>query len=176
MRKHDGFEGEDIKLLETIERERKAYALIAEAAVATETIHDLCKTVIVGLVETLGYDIGTVRILDKSQNILRLEAVVGIKLDNIASEVDLNDPNLLISYVATTKEPIFASDVLESPETLLQKKRISQLGLKSVAFWPLIDEQGNLLGVCNIGSRTHKELLEVDREFFEAAEGKSTLF
>ncbi|MHA1577794.1 MAG: ATP-binding protein [Candidatus Thorarchaeota archaeon] len=162
---------ERLNLLETLRRERKAYALIAEAAVATETIQELCSTVILGLVDTLGYDLGTVRILDKTQICLRLEAVVGLSPDNVTHEVALDDQTFLGAQVARDKRAVFADDVKTHPIAKTRIERINEIGLESIIFWPLLDEDGNLLGVCNIGSRTKKELLEVERAFFETVAG-----
>ncbi|MFX1605643.1 MAG: PAS domain S-box protein, partial [Promethearchaeota archaeon] len=47
---------------DTLAAERKAYSVVAEAALSTEEIPELCNQILGGLVETLGFDLGTIRL------------------------------------------------------------------------------------------------------------------
>jgi PAS domain S-box-containing protein len=152
-------------------RERKAFRLIAEAALHPRGGPKLYHRVLSGLVETLDFDIGTLRLFDDQEDVLRLEAMVGIPTAEVQETVSLDDPEYLAARVARTKTPIFESEVAKSTELKSRMKVIESLGVESLIFWPIVGAGDELLGVMNVASRTVKQLSEEDKEFFQIVVG-----
>ncbi|MFQ5831190.1 MAG: PAS domain S-box protein [Candidatus Thorarchaeota archaeon] len=152
-------------------RERRAFRLIAEAALQPRGSPELYHRVLSGLVETLEFDLGTLRLFDDQNEVLKLEAVVGIPEEKVQDEVLLNDPEYLAARVARTRTPIFESDVSRNPELKARMKVIESLGIKSLIFWPIVGARDELLGVMNVANRGQKDLSEEDMDFFQTVAG-----
>jgi len=152
-------------------RERKAFRLIAEAALHSKGSPDLYHRVLSGMVETLEFDIGTLRLFDDQDGVLRLEAFVGIPKGEVQEAVPLDDPEYLAARVARTKTPIFESDVKKSAELKSRMKVIEALGVQSLIFWPIVGANDELLGVMNVANCTVRQLSEEDKDFFQTVAG-----
>jgi PAS domain S-box-containing protein len=152
-------------------RERKAFRLIAEAALHPRGSPELYHRVLTGIIETLEFDIGTLRLLDNQEDVLRLEATVGIPEGEVQDAVPLDDPEYLAARVARTKTPIFESDVSKSTELKSRMKVIEALRVQSLIFWPIVGARDELLGVMNVANRTVKPLSEEDKDFFQIVAG-----
>ncbi len=151
---------------ETLATERHAYSVIAEAAISTEEIPSLCNQVLSGLIETLGFDLGTIRLYNSSTNSLDLMAFVGIEKGGTPEGVHLDDPNFLVARTGRTMSPLFTEDIDKSPESKDRMKRARELGIHTLIFWPIIGSKDNLLGVINIAAKKSKQLQEDQRTVF----------
>jgi PAS domain S-box-containing protein len=147
-----------------------AFQLIAEAALEQTYTQATSHGIISGLVEILGFDLGTIRLYDEENQVLRLHAVVGIPA-GARSEVPLDDQEYLAAHVARTKKPIFESDIHDS--SILESRRsvLEQMGIQAIIFWPIIGANEELLGVLNIAARTKKRLGDKDRSLFQTMAG-----
>jgi len=156
---------------ETVTRERKAYSIIAEAALSTEGISRVCQHMLEGLIETLGYDLGTIRLFHEEKETLDLVASVNIETTTSMESIRRDDANLLAARTARTLEPLVVSDVslLNDPQDRMS--RAKELGIKTLIFWPIIGADNSLQGIVNIASRDTRPLEEDDRIFFTTVAG-----
>ena len=153
-----------------LHREREAYRLVADAAVHSEDKADLCGKVLSGLIETLDFDLGVIRLLMPEENKLQLIALEGFDQGEVKREIDMDSSdgsNMLVARTARTKKPILAGNVHLSHETQIQMERIQELGIKSLIIWPILDANNDVLGVLNIASSERRELVDLDRSFFD---------
>jgi PAS domain S-box-containing protein len=151
---------------ESLATERKAYSIIAEAALSTGTIEELCDDVLTGLLSTLRFDLGTIRLYNEKDQLLYLNASVGLEEGDMRPTVHRDDPELLVSRTARTLLPLFTPDIEQSPESQNRMTRAKTLGIRSLIFWPIIGSEGNLLGVINIAAKEPKPLKQDDRTVF----------
>ncbi|TFG33637.1 PAS domain S-box protein [Candidatus Thorarchaeota archaeon] len=156
---------------ETTKRERKAYGLIAQAALSTESTKNICQNVLEGLIQTLHFDLGIIRIFDKERQVLYVLAHYGIDDDEVEEEVHIDDANYLTARTARTRQPLFVSDILKATESKERMWKAIRLGIRALIFWPIVGADNDLLGVINVASRTEKPLRKEDRSFFETVAG-----
>ena len=161
----------DVLSKETLTAERKAYSVVIEAALSTVEVPELCKQILDGLVETLGFDLGTIRLYDPTTDSLNLIASNGIEEGGTAEVVQLDDPNYLVARTARTKSPLFTEDIDKSPESKERMARARELGVHALIFWPIIGSEDNLLGVINIAAKGSKPLEEEQRTVFATIAG-----
>lgn len=149
-------------------RERKVFALMAEAAIHASDIPDVCRRVLDGLVSTLGFDFGVVRILE--DEMLDPVAVVGMPVEEAEMKVipvSIDDPHLIASLVARTRKAIFAPDISSHEILKTHRDRITEMDVISLISWPITGTADILLGVLHLGARERKDIPEEDRIFFE---------
>lgn len=156
---------------ETISTERKAYSIVAEAALSSEDVPELCNQILTGLVETLGFDLGTIRLFNPETKGLHLMAYIGLVEGGTPEVVPLDDPNFLVARTARTKSPLFTEDIDKSPESKDRMKRARELGIHALIFWPIIGSEDNLLGVINIAAQEPKPLDQEQRTVFATIAG-----
>jgi len=157
------------------ERERRTFRVIAEAAVRSEDLTNLCSRVLSGLVEVLGFDAGTLRLHDGKQGVLEPVAVVGLRDDErakIATQHIESDRECTAPHVARTGEPVFAPDVAAHPISESHRDRLDAFGIRSLIAYPVFGASRNLLAVIQLFSRTPAEIHEEsDALFFETVAG-----
>ena len=151
--------------------ERKAYSIIAEAALSTGEISSLAQRVLEGLTESLKFDLGTIRLVADDKETLRLVASVGMEPGGTPEEVRIDDPNFLVARTARTKEPMFTQEIAQTKESEDRMTRAKDLGIHSLIFWPILGSDGELIGVINIASKIEKPMDEEDRGFFATVAG-----
>ncbi len=167
--------GEDVTsdedMRESAARERKAYGIIAEAALSTDDTKQICDKVLSGLVESLGYDLGTIRLANQEDETLQLISVIGFDIETLEPSISIRDPNTLSARTARTKQPLFIQDFSKVSKDLKRMVKPKKLGLHSLIFWPIIGSDGSVLGVINVASRTTKSIGPIDRGFFATVAG-----
>jgi len=156
----------DQEIRENITRERKAFGIIADAALSSENTPQVCKTVLTGLVESLDFDLGTVRLLNKEEDSLDLIASIGFGEEKAEPSIDVANPNFLAARTARTKQPLFIPDLSEISEDIERMSKAKKMGLQSLIFWPLVGTDDSLIGVINVASHSAKTLGQIDRGFF----------
>ena len=168
------------KAQETLERERQAFQSIANSVVHSTDTVELSSQIIQGLIDSLGFDFGTLRLYDEKEEVLNPTAIVGIEASKLSSNVPVpkdDEPQHLVALVAIDKAQIIASDISTNPYTLKFKERLDGLGVKSVVVWPILNETEQLVGILTIGSYESREISETTRPFFNAVSGMlNTLF
>ncbi len=161
----------DEETRENAARERKAYGIIAEAALSTENTKQVCDKVLSGLIENLGYDLGTIRLVNQEDQTLQLISVIGLDEESVDSSVAVSDPNVLSARTARTKQPLFIQDFSKVSKDLERMAKPTKLGLNSLIFWPIIGSDDSILGVINVASHTTKTIGQIDRGFFATVAG-----
>jgi PAS domain S-box-containing protein len=156
---------------DVIATERKAYSLIAEAAISTGTLEALCDNILSGIVSTLGYDMGTIRLYNEEDQMLHLKASIGLGEGGTNKAVHIDDPTFLVARTARTMSPLFTSDIEMSSESQDRLTRAKELNIRSLIFWPVIGSDQNLLGVINIAAKEPKPLEKENRIVFTTIAG-----
>lgn len=164
----------DEETRENVARERKAYGIIAEAALSTETTAQVCDKVLSGLIDNLGFDLGTIRLFNLDDQTLELISVVGLDEESVVPSVAINDPSVLSARTARTKQPLFIPDISEISKDLRRMHKPKKLELRSLIFWPIISADDSLLGVINVASRTTQPIIQADRVFFATLAGMAS--
>jgi PAS domain S-box-containing protein len=156
---------------DTLARERKAYGIITEAALSTENISRVCQRMLEGLLDVLGFDLGTIRLFDRVEDTLNLVASVNLKESEATEIVSREDPNLLVARTARTLQPLVVPDVTLLTEPAGRMTKARGLGIRTLIFWPIIGAESQLQGVINIASKSIRPLEEEDRVFFTTVSG-----
>ncbi len=154
-----------------VARERKAFGIIAEAALSSETIPQICDTVLRGLIEILDFDLGTVRLFNKDDNTLDLITSIGFQDIDAEPAIEVDHPNYLSARTARTKQPLFIPDLTEISEDIERMFKAKKMGLRALIFWPLIGKDNELIGVLNVASHVAKPIGQIDRGFFSTVAG-----
>jgi two-component system sporulation sensor kinase C len=157
-----------------LERERRAFKAVAEAALRTSDVAGLCKDALVGLAEILGFERGVVRLYDREQGTLIVTATTGLSPEEVAAGVPdhkIGDRRFVAAHVAKTLRPVFAPNVPKHPVYRRLRQRFKETGVKSIISWPICSSAGELLGVIHLISHTPMDIPVGDRAFFEAVAG-----
>ncbi|MBN2380674.1 PAS domain S-box protein [candidate division WOR-3 bacterium] len=159
---------------EALEREHRAFKIIAEASVQAKDIADLCKRVLEGLVKALVFDVGTFRLYDADHKLLKLWASFGLSEEEIkdaSGAQPLNDPRYVAALTARTSEPIIAPDIYRTERLQPFISRLEKFEERSLISWPILDGRQGLLGVLQLWSKKEVDISEGDRTFFERVAG-----
>ncbi|MHA1213002.1 MAG: response regulator [Candidatus Heimdallarchaeota archaeon] len=153
---------------EDLHRERKAFSIIAEAAISSNDVNDLCEKILLGLTETLGFEIGSIRLHDSKTNRFVPQTTCGMNEAEIKEIQSLDATDNQHKLVARIKEKqiIFIPDTSKS-EMIKDSKIIKLLKAKSYIFCPLLDGNNRILGSIQLGSKTKKEIPDENKLFFE---------
>ena len=160
--------------ISTMERERKAFHIIAEAAVDATDVKDLCLKILTGLVETLEFNHGAIRLYDMEKNTLNIVAVVGMDEEEARKKfksVHINDKFCISAHVARTRKAIFTPDVQHHEIYQTHRERLYELDIGALITWPILDPKDNLIGIMQLADLEPGELKREDRVFFEIVAG-----
>ncbi|MHA1211542.1 MAG: PAS domain S-box protein [Candidatus Heimdallarchaeota archaeon] len=154
---------------QSLNRERQAFHILAEAIVNAQDIADLCQRILSGLVETLQFTIGTFRLFNKEDRILHPYAVFMTDKDRISEikPLSIDDTSYLNTHVARTMEPVFAPDISVHETAKKYLSRLSNFGAQAIITWPIVNAKDELLGTIQIVADKVKAFTEADRFFFE---------
>ncbi len=158
------------KAEEALVRDRKVLQVIAESAVQSIDIQDLCQRVLIGLVEILGYDSGSIRIYYENERILVPMADYGLdeEAKEILKHVSIDETELPLTQFLG--KSIFAPNA-EEHEFLKNTDIITKYKYKSFILWPIYNANKKFLGSIQLGSKHRKDIPEEDRSFFENITG-----
>jgi PAS domain S-box-containing protein len=159
-----------VRAEETVNRERQAFRVIAEAATYASDPNDLSMRVLEGLLDHLEFDKGTIRLYDPNENNLHCVASKNIDSDRISDVVNVDEEaarSILVAGAALRKTPVFAPNIDDEENLKQYIDRMHALKIGSVVAWPLLDEANNLLGILSLAAEGPKELDEASMNFFE---------
>jgi PAS domain S-box-containing protein len=158
------------KAEDALVRDRKVLQLIAEAAVQSLNIQDLSQKVLIGLVEILGFDSGSIRIYYENEKILVPMADYGLEEEakDLLKHVMIEETQLPLTQFLG--KSIFAPDTAEH-EFLKNTDIITKYKYRSYISWPIYNANKKFLGSIQLGSKTKKDIPEEDRLFFENITG-----
>ncbi|MBD3190412.1 MAG: PAS domain S-box protein [Candidatus Heimdallarchaeota archaeon] len=151
------------------DRERQVFRVIAEAAIYTTNISDLCRYVIENLLEILKLDGGSVRLYNKKDHILEPILVIGYseKQRKKVRPVDIDNSKEILSYVAKKKTGIFAPDVSNNKIAQDYLSKLKQSNFQAFISYPLLNHTNELLGTIQLASANKMEARNDDHLFFE---------
>jgi two-component system cell cycle sensor histidine kinase/response regulator CckA len=151
------------------ERSRAAFRIIAEAAVAADGIPDLCSRALEGLIETYGFDFGTVRFYNEESLTLENVAVVGMPAADLDkfSDQRLDDPSGIAALVARTGRSIFAPDIDLHDVARTHAARLRELSVSALVARPIVGSGGDLLGVLQLAASRPAEVGKEDESVFQ---------
>ncbi len=157
---------ERTKAVNALKRDRKVYQIIAEAAIQSIDIRDLCQKALIGLVETLGYDSGSIRIYYENEKVLLPMADYGLKDEAkfLLGNVSINNTDLPLTQFLG--KAIFAPDTLDH-EFLKTTDIYKKYKYRSFVSWPIYTANKKFLGSIQLGSYEKMNIHEDDRIFFE---------
>ena len=157
----------------TIRRERRAFQLIADAAVNAENVQALCRMVLFGLCETLDFARGSLRLYDAKTNTLIPVAVFGEDKEDEKKIVphSLDDRRHVVSVMAQSREPIFAPDIRDHPIYQTHKEALDNWEVRAFISWPIMGKDERLLGTLQLIGTSPREILHQDRVLFETVAG-----
>lgn len=162
------------RVQDALSREHSAFRIIAEASIRAENIPDLCQRVLSGLVEALGFEAGTFRLYDESEEVLELVASVGLRDEEKASLVyvqTIDDPRYVAAFTARSLRPLIAPDVAMEEKLKPYLERLNKFSERSLISWPMLGARENLLGIWHLWSRERIEISVSDQNFFERVSG-----
>ncbi|MHA1307615.1 MAG: PAS domain S-box protein [Candidatus Heimdallarchaeota archaeon] len=161
------------KAEESLMRDRRAFQILAEAATKATDIPDLCNRVLVGLMETLDFEFGTIRLLKLEENILELVAVSGLTENerNLFKSIPLDDSERVSAAVARTKKAVFAPNLDESEFFKERDYDFLIDDIQAFISWPILNSKQELIGTLQLISRQVKIFSEQDEIFFENIAG-----
>ncbi|MHA2426280.1 MAG: PAS domain S-box protein, partial [Candidatus Thorarchaeota archaeon] len=151
-------------------RDRRAFQIIADAALNSMSVVELCRLVLSGLVDALDFNIGTICLQTEKEDELETVAWTGVKEDIIHRRIHYND-KLLVAKAAREKQTIFAGDVKYLEDYDYFRERLKTLNINSFISWPITDSEENLVAVINLASNEISEIVEEDLGFFETVSG-----
>jgi PAS domain S-box-containing protein len=155
---------EQLRLQQQRERERTAFQLVAQAALQSQTVSELCTRFLTGACQQLGFAGGSVRLLQGE--LLTPVAITGPWSPELFPPASLEDESLVAAFVARTRQPIFAPDVTRYPFSEAHRRRLHEAGVGALLSYPILGQQGSVLGVFQLFHPTPVELGEADQRFF----------
>ncbi|NHJ41049.1 MAG: PAS domain S-box protein [Asgard group archaeon] len=161
---------ERIKVEKTLEREREAFQLVAEATIYSTNITDLCTRIMNGITKILGFDASSVQLYDEETKMLTTTAFinfVGNKAKPQLNPISIDDTNFVFALAARSKRAIIMPRFEDRSIIAPYAEYLRKLGIFSLITWPILAENDKLLGIIQLASYSQKELLEEDLIFFE---------
>ncbi|MHA1555519.1 MAG: PAS domain S-box protein [Candidatus Heimdallarchaeota archaeon] len=161
---------ERIEAEEALERERKAYNLISEAMIYTESLKDFCDKCLSGLTQLLGFDGSTVRTYDKESRMLIPITAFDIKSETRPPNIDphsIDDPNFIFSLTGRTKRVIVSTRFEDRVILAPFAKSLKKLNIQALISWPILDAKDDLLGTLQLVTYKYKDISEEDLVFFD---------
>ncbi|MFW9806270.1 MAG: PAS domain S-box protein, partial [Candidatus Thorarchaeota archaeon] len=152
-------------------RERQVFKTIAEGAIQAKDTSELSQGLLKGIISSLGFDFGTIRLYDEKKNVLRYTALVGIEISDTVSEIPLTPEfgdEYIIIQTALNKNPEFISDVSKELTSKKYLQRLKNIGALSSVAYPILDDNNDLLGVLSLASNSPRIYSEGDKETFSA--------
>jgi PAS domain S-box-containing protein len=154
---------------ETVDRERSAFRIITEAALASADEVDVCRRVVKELPEMTGFEAATARLYEAGTGHLRLVAVHGVSPGDLTVPVEdqhIDDPHYIAAMVGRTRQPVWAPDVSVSDRLAEYRQRLMAASVRSIVSWPLLSARGALLGVFHLFSTRVTDIPQEKADFF----------
>lgn len=152
----------------TIQKERKAFKLITEAAINSSNKQELCDNILFNLVNSLGFQFGTIRYYDEKQQVLIPVSFHGMdaEIKELVKPIKINDETSKLITRLKRREVIVIDDASKR-EFFDASKILQKLETKSYVFFPLLKGNNDYLGSISMGSKENKKLTIEDKLFFE---------
>ncbi len=151
---------------EMLERQRKAFQIIAEAAATAIDISDLCEQVLSGLIDLLAFQYGTIQLYNEKENILEPVVFAGLKkVRKKISSISVDDPNCISTFVFRSQEIVFAPDIQKHAIYKTHESRIREMNVGSIISCPILTSTQDIIGVLTLVHQKPKEISSLDINF-----------
>ncbi len=154
----------------SLNRERRAFQIIANATAAATSVPELCVSIVNDLSDVLDFDFGAISLFDEESKIMT--PIKNEKVENLLNHnfipISIDDPEYLYTHVARTKKAIFAPDIELINLDGRAFDKVIRFGIKAIVTWPMLRTNGELLGILQFGSMKVKEMPVEDKIIFEA--------
>ena len=161
---------ERVEAEEALERERRAYHLIAEATIFATDITDLGQRIISGLTHILGFDASTFRLYDSNTGLLipvaQEDFILAVPNPDVIPQ-PLESPDHIFALAAREKRALVSTKFEDRKLLAPFQENMKKLGIHDFITWPLLDGNNRLLGVLQFISYKPKEIPEEDMIFFQ---------
>ena len=150
-------------------RDRQVFKTIAEGAIQAKDTGELSTELLKGIISSLDFDFGTIRLYDEKNNVLRFAALEGIEISDTIQELPLTEEfgdDYIIVHSALNKTPEFISNVHDEASHKSYLMRLKSFGASSSVAYPILDDDQNLLGVLSLATHTPRTYSEGDKELF----------
>jgi PAS domain S-box-containing protein len=150
-------------------RDRKVFRAIAEGAIQAKDTGELSRELLKGILSSLEFDFGTLRLYDERKNVLRFSALLGVEIRDIREELPMTPEfgnEYIIVKTALSKTPVFIPDVAEAAPDSPHLKRLMDIGASSAIAYPILDDEQQLLGVLSLATHAPRQYTEGDLEIF----------
>jgi len=159
------------KIDKAIKRDRQVFQNIALKALESTNLKDFCNYVLQYLLDNLGFEFGTLRIIDESKQFLLPLAIIGLP-NNLVSELKpimlTEDEYFIVSYVIKNKKPLFAPDAYKLEELKPYRDRLKIFNIQSLISWPILNKSKEIIGALQLSATKVKNLINEDKAFFES--------
>ena len=154
---------------DSINRDRNASQLLAEAAIREKHVSNLCQKILIGITKTFNFEAGLFRFFDSKEDLLINIASYNIKKqrEKIEDEIPLKSRKYVESIVGKKKKSIITTKIDELAIGVSAKKNLESLEIKSLISLPILNSKNNLLGVFQLTSTKRLELSVGDKIYFE---------
>jgi serine phosphatase RsbU (regulator of sigma subunit)/anti-sigma regulatory factor (Ser/Thr protein kinase) len=143
---------------------------VTDAALAYLSVDDLLDELLVRTREILHADTAAILMLERDGKMLRARAAKGIE-EEVEQGVRIPVGGGFAGRVAAERRPIVIPDVDHS---YVLNPILSEKGIKSLLGVPLLVE-GRVIGVLHVGSLTHRDFTEHDRDLLQLAADRAAL-
>ncbi|MHA1221036.1 MAG: PAS domain S-box protein, partial [Candidatus Heimdallarchaeota archaeon] len=161
---------ERVEAEETLERERKAFHLIAESTIYATNLADLCQRIAEGLAKILDFDSATIRLYDPDTRLLTPVAFIDYSKEVSTEDIvpqSIDNHNFVFALAARNKRAIVSPRFEDRALLAPFQDRMLKLGIFAIITWPILDANEDLLGVVQLVSHKPKDIPEEDMLFFE---------
>ena len=123
---------------------------------ATSTLHlrDVLEVIMEKIVQALSCEVGSILLLDRETNLLRIEASYGID-EKTAKTLKLEKGERISGWVAQHGEPLLSNDVEKDPR--FAKRSSEKYFTKSLLSVPL-KARGEVIGVLNVNNKKDRKV------------------
>lgn len=159
--------------IEALRRERASFRSIAESAVLATETEEMTKRVLLGFMQAMNLEIGSIDLIDSKKTTLKPTAWIGVPDEIAMKDIPLTTEvadSYIIGRVAITKERIISSDITKDID-ISQYPYLKKLGFKSMIVMPLVGKDGELIGVFSTGSTKANMIEPKDSVFYEIIAG-----
>ncbi|MHA1155679.1 MAG: PAS domain S-box protein, partial [Candidatus Heimdallarchaeota archaeon] len=153
----------------SLNREREAFQIIANATAISSSVLELCISIVNDLADVLDFDFGAISLYDEESKMMTpiKNEKVEILLNHNFIPISIDDPEYLYAHVARTKKAIFAPDIALLDLDKKAFDKVNRFNIKAVVTWPMVKTNGELLGILQFGSFNVKEMPEEDKIVFK---------
>jgi len=154
---------------ETLRRERRIFRELAEIFIHEIDIPTLGERFLHTISQAFGFDLGVFGLFDSKQGVLRKSCSIGEYYESTPNEISTNDDSLdtfLVGQVFKEKKSIYVSNIEEELSAKPYLSRIYNHGAKSTLAFPILDEEGNVLGIASFATRFVRIYTDDERGLF----------